>query len=111
MPENEQKNWFNNPEGELAVDVYQTEKDLVVQSAIAGAQSHDLDVFISGDLLTIRGRRLPPSNVPKDQYFWRECFWGSFSRSIILPVEVEQGHIDASIKNGVLTVRLPKKKR
>ena len=111
MQENIQENWFSNPEGELAVDVYQTDKDIVIQSAIAGALPHDLDISISGDLLTIRGKRKPPQNISKDRYFWQECFWGSFSRSIILPQEVEENRLEASIKNGVLIIRLPKKKR
>jgi HSP20 family protein len=104
-----QSDWFKDPEGELAVDVYQTDEAIIVQSAIAGILAGDIDISIANDLLTIRGKRKPMHDIPAEDYFWRECFWGSFSRSIILPVEVEEEKVDASLKNGVLTIRLLKK--
>jgi HSP20 family protein len=61
--------------------------------------------------LTIRGKRTPEFPVSEENYFWKECFWGSFSRSIILPVDVETSKIKAAIKNGVLTIMLPKAKK
>jgi HSP20 family protein len=94
-------------EGRLAIDVYQTEKDLVVSSAIAGVSPEELDIKIEKDILTIRGRREKPSNEQGD-YFIRECFWGTFSKEIILPVEVDSGRVSAEMKNGVLIIRMPK---
>lgn len=94
-------------EGQLAVDVYQTESELVIQSAIAGVKSEELDISVEGDLVIIRGKRKRPLEENED-YFSQECYWGSFSRKIILPVEVDPGRIDASLKNGILTIRMPK---
>ncbi len=94
-------------EGQLAIDVYQTEKELVVQSAIAGIKAGNLDIGIEKDILTIKGSRKKPTEEKSD-YFVKECFWGFFSREIILPVEVDPGKIKAEIKNGILTIRMPK---
>lgn len=98
------------PEGQLAIDIYQTDSDLVIQSAIAGVKPENLDVAIEKDLLTIRGRRKKPSEEEGD-YFSQECYWGSFSREIILPVEIDPGRVEASLTEGVLTIRIPKIER
>ena len=100
------KEW-PKPEGQLAVDVYQTESELVIQSAIAGVKPEELDISVEGDLVIIKGERKRPVEENKD-YFFQECYWGSFSRKIILPVEVDPGRIDANLKNGILTIRMPK---
>ncbi|OGY87324.1 MAG: hypothetical protein A2233_01320 [Candidatus Kerfeldbacteria bacterium RIFOXYA2_FULL_38_24] len=98
-----------NFDGQLAVDVFQTEKEIVIVSAVAGVRSEDLDVSMNGDMLTIRGvRRNKLDEVSNDDYFMRECFWGGFSRSIILPADIVHDSIKASLENGVLTIRLPK---
>jgi len=98
--------WFET-EGELAIDVYQTEKELVIQSAIAGVKRENLDILIEGDLLTIKGKREKPFDEGGD-YFTQECYWGPFSREIILPVEVDPNRVEASMKEGILTIRIPK---
>ena len=97
------------PEGELAVDVFQTASSIVVQTAIAGVGIHDIHISLNHTTLTIKGTRTPPSEVPHQAYIWQECFWGNFSRSIILPNEVHGDHIQATFVQGVLTVTLPKK--
>jgi len=97
-------------EGQLSIDVYQTPSAIVVKSTIAGASSDDIDISINNDMLTIRGKREQTEKVRDEDYLYRECYWGSFSRSIILPVEVEPEKVDASLENGVLTVVLPKAK-
>lgn len=94
--------------GQLAVDVYQTPSDVVIVSTIAGITIADLDVAIRNDTVTIRGVRRPVETVADEQYFYRECYWGGFSRSIVLPVEVRADKASAILKHGVLTVRLPK---
>lgn len=94
-------------EGELAIDVYQTDKDLIIQSAIAGVDLEDLDISIERDIITIRGGREKPFEEDGD-YFMQECFWGPFSREIILPAEADPGRATAEMKNGVLTIRIPK---
>ncbi len=95
-------------EGQLSIDVYQTVKEIVVKSTIAGVKPEDIDISINNDMLTIRGKRHMDKQVNEENYLYRECYWGSFSRSIILPVEVQAEKIDASLENGVLTVTLPK---
>jgi len=94
-------------EGQLAIDVYQTESDLVVQSAIAGVRPENLDIALEKDILTIKGLREKPFNEEGD-YFSQECYWGPFSREIILPAEVDPNQATAKMKEGVLTIRIPK---
>jgi HSP20 family protein len=98
-------------EGQLAIDVYQTEKELVIQSAIAGIKLKDLDISIEKDKLTIRGKREKPAEEGKVNYFYQECYWGPFFREIILPVEVDPSKTNASFKEGILTIRIPKIER
>lgn len=95
-------------EGQLTLDVYQTDDSIVIKSTIAGVNAKDIDVSITKDVVTIRGVRNNTDNVPEEQYFYQECYWGPFSRSIILPVEVKAEESVASIKDGVLSIALPK---
>ncbi|TSC72202.1 MAG: hypothetical protein G01um101438_705 [Parcubacteria group bacterium Gr01-1014_38] len=95
-------------EGQLTVDVYQTPESIVVKSTIAGVRPEDLDVSITSDMVTIRGTRRHDEEVREEDYFYRECYWGSFSRSIILPVDIMAEKADASLKDGILTIRIPK---
>lgn len=95
-------------EGQLTIDVYQTESDIVIKSTIAGVKPEDLDVAINNDMVTIKGERKNEEEVPEENYYYQECYWGKFSRSVILPVDVLAEKIEASMKNGILTVRLPK---
>ena len=97
-------------EGQLTVDVYQAGNEIVVQSAIAGVNSDEIDISISKDMVTIKGRRTPPEKIKANDYFHQELFWGQFSRSVILPADVDMDKARALIKNGVLTIRLPKLK-
>jgi HSP20 family protein len=94
--------------GELKVDVYETEKEIVVRSTIAGVSPKDLDISLHNDLLTIRGKRHIKEEVGEDSFLVRECFWGDFSRSIILPTSVDVKKSEATFKDGVLIIRLPK---
>jgi HSP20 family protein len=106
------KDWLDeNYEGQLSVDVYGTEEEIVVVSTIAGVQPEKIDISISGDMLTIRGERTQEKKEHVEDYYYQECYWGGFSRSIILPTEVEADNVAASLKNGVLTVRLPKSRK
>ncbi|MDP2704602.1 MAG: Hsp20/alpha crystallin family protein [bacterium] len=95
-------------EGQLTVDVFQDEDNIYVQSAVAGIDPDNLDVNITKEAVTIRGKRERTQKVAEDNYFYQECFWGSFSRSIVLPEEVDPDRSTASLKNGVLTVKMPK---
>lgn len=95
-------------EGQLTIDVYQTDNDIVIKSTIAGVKPEDLDVNINNDMVTIRGERKNEEEVPEENYYYQECYWGNFSRSVILPVDVISDKSEASMKNGILTIRLPK---
>ena len=106
----EKEKWPNfggEAEGQLAIDVYQTESDLVVQSAIAGVRPENLDIVLEKDILTIKGTREKPFDEEGD-FFSQECYWGPFSREIILPAEVDPNQATAKMKEGVLTIRIPK---
>jgi HSP20 family protein len=98
----------DNSEGQLTIDVYQTDNDIVIKSTIAGVKPEDLDVNINNDMVTIRGERKNEEEVPEENYYYQECYWGNFSRSVILPVDVISDKSEASMKNGILTIRLPK---
>ena len=95
-------------EGQLTIDVYQTDTDVVIKSTIAGVKPEDLDVSIVNDMITIRGERKQEEEIHEENYYYQECYWGSFSRSIILPIDVMPDKIEASMKNGILTIRMPK---
>ena len=103
---------FSSPvedgEGQLTIDVYQTDNDVVIKSTIAGVKPEDLDVSIVNDMITIRGERKQDDEVNEENYYYQECYWGSFSRSIILPIDVLADKIEASMKNGILTIKMPK---
>lgn len=101
---------MDEEEGQLSIDVYQTRSKIIVKSTIAGVRTDDIDISINNDMLTIKGKREMPEVTADMEYLYKECFWGPFSRSIILPVEIEAENIEAALENGVLTVILPKAK-
>lgn len=98
----------DDAEGQLAIDVYQTDSEIVIKSVIAGIQPEDLDITIGDDTVSIRGSRKKDEQISNENYYYQECYWGSFSRSVILPVEIDRERAEASFKNGVLTICLPK---
>ncbi len=96
------------PGGELAVDVYQTPDAIVIKALIAGVQPNSVDISLTREMLTISGARADEKEVEEDNYFQRELYWGSFSRTILLPEEVDVDMAEASEKHGILMIRLPK---
>ena len=95
-------------EGQLAIDVYETEDDIVIQSTIGGIKAEDLDIAIEDDMVTIRGTRENKIEKEGKKYFYQECYWGSFMRKVILPEEVDANRAKAVIKEGILTLTMPK---
>lgn len=95
-------------EGELAVDLYETKEELILQAAIGGVVISDLDISITNDMITVRGKRNRENENKIEKVYYNECFWGPFSRSLILPQEINADKAKASIKNGLLTIHLPK---
>lgn len=113
-PKPERNEWLDEAavaeeeEGELSVDVYHTEKEVVIQTMIAGVKPEDLNITVTREMLTIKGTRERPNEVDEDKYFQRELYWGAFSRTLVLPYEVESEEADAIERHGLLTIRLPK---
>lgn len=95
-------------DGELTVDVYQTPDMIVVKSMIAGVRPEDLDVSITRDMITIRGHREEERVSREEDYLARELYWGSFSRTIQLPEEIDVDEAEAVEKHGLLILKLPK---
>lgn len=95
-------------EGELTVDVYQTNDMIVIQAMVAGVASEDLSVSVTREMVTIRGKREAPKGITPDNYFFQELYWGSFSRTILLPSEIEPEETEATERHGLLVIKLPK---
>jgi HSP20 family protein len=99
------------PEGQLAVDVY-TRQDMVhIVAPIAGADTDSIDVHVHNDILTIRGNRPQPHGAGDASAYHQECFWGVFSRTIVLPVPVLAEKAEAVLDRGLLTISIPKQAR
>ena len=95
-------------DGELVVDVFETNADFVVSAAIAGIQIKDIDISLEKDMMIIKGNRCDPNPHPDKKYFYQECYWGPFSRKVILPENIDIDKADAQIDKGILTVKIPK---
>ncbi len=95
-------------EGQLTIDVYQTPSEIVIESPIAGVDADNLDVQVSHDAVVIRGERRRGTESRGQDYLYQECYWGRFSRSVILPQEIDAENAVATFTNGVLRVQLPK---
>ncbi len=109
--QDESDSWLDeesDKDGELTVDVYQTPDMIIVKSMIAGVRPEDLDVTITRDLITVRGKREAERVEDDGDYFVRELYWGSFSRTIELPQEIDVDEAEAVEKHGLLILKLPK---
>lgn len=106
--------WFaaqEQTEGQLSVDLYQTGNDIVIKAPVAGVPEDSIDITVLPDQVSIRGERSEEREVADENYHAKECFWGSFSRTVALPVEGDSENAKATFKNGILTVRIPKSKK
>jgi len=104
----ESNDWLEEEEGQLAIDVFQTPNEIVIKTMVAGVKPDTLDIQISRDMVTLRGSRKTSSETKEEDYFYRELYWGSFSRTILLPAEVEVEEAEAIEEHGLLTLKLPK---
>jgi len=100
--------WEEEIDAELTIDVYQTPSDIIVQTMVAGVQPDNLSLTITRDMITIRGKREENQSIDKENYFVQELYWGSFSRTISLPEEVDPEEAEAIEKHGLLIIKLPK---
>lgn len=99
---------INKEVGQLSVDIFQKEKEIVILAPIAGITKEDLKVSVTDDVLVIKGERHAPEEVPEENYYTRECFWGNFSRSIVLPEGADTKNITATFEDNVLEIHIPK---
>ena len=97
--------------GQLAVDVYETQERLIVKARTAGVNKSDLDVSISDGILTISGTLSSGDDSEATQWHMQECYWGEFSRTLALPVQVKEDEVEAVLKDGVLTIGFTKVKQ
>lgn len=107
--------WMATPDGydgQLAVDVYHDEKNVYIRAIIGGIDPKQLEVHLNNDMVTIKGKRLLPDlSIKPENYYIQECYWGGFSRSVIMPFDIKNDAVEAKIEHGVLLVILPKSNR
>lgn len=94
--------------GQLSVDIYHTDKEIVVLAPIAGVEKDKIKISLTEEVLHIEGERKAKEEVSEEKYYTQECFWGPFARSIVLPKEADIKGISASFDNHVLEIRIPK---
>ena len=97
-----------NEEAQLTIDVYQTPSEIIVKSIVAGVKPDDLEINITRDMVTIKGKREENRETVDDDYFYKELYWGTFSRTVMLPQEVNPEEAEAIERHGLLIIRLPK---
>lgn len=96
-------------EAQLTIDLLQDHEHIIIQAMLAGVKADDLDVEITQEMITIRGKRKNPHHGQKhEDYYCQELYWGPFSRSVLLPQEVDTEKAEASLKDGLLVIKLPK---
>lgn len=107
----DEEGMFEEYEGQLAIDAYQTNDAVVIKAPIAGVKSSDVEIAITDEVVTVKGKRKQEPSVSEADYFCQECYWGSFSRSYIIPVPVDSEKAQAGLKDGILTILIPKQEK
>ncbi len=107
----DEEGMFEEYEGQLAIDAYQTNDAVVIKAPIAGVKSSDVEIAITDEVVTVKGKRRQEPSVSEADYFCQECYWGSFSRSYIIPVPVDSEKAQAGLKDGILTILIPKQEK
>lgn len=100
--------WPALGEWQVPIDMYQTDNEIVVKAAIPGLKPEEVDISITGDTLTIKGEHKEDKEVKDEDYFYKECRFGAFSRTLTIPVKVKSDKAEAVFENGILTLTLPK---
>jgi len=104
-----EQEWFSETsQGQLIIDLYDKGDSLVIESTIAGVKPEDVDITVEPDLIVIRGERKQQTKIDKGNYYYQECFWGKFSRTLVLPCAIKPDKVKANFKNGLLIINLPK---
>lgn len=97
--------------GELAVDVFENDTEILIIAPIAGITSEQLNILVENDLLSIKGTRTPPERITKMKTYASECFWGGFERTIALPTAVNSEDISAEFQSNILYITVPKARK
>ena len=98
--------------GKLAVDIYEQDDYTIIRAPIAGVRLSDIDIEVNDNVLTIRGTRRIPDQVPADQFYLQECFWGPFARSVTLPNPIDPRKVRATFsKDCILKILIPKEEK
>jgi len=100
--------WLSDYDGQLNIDMFQTKDNVILKSTIAGVRPEDIDITVANDMVSIKGERKKEDRVNPEDYFYQECYWGNFSRSVIVPVDIDSENIEADLKDGILTIIIPK---
>ena len=108
QPQDQNQEWSSEYEGQLAIDVYQTDDAYVIKAPIAGVKKEDLDVNITDATVTIKGTRKEEQETKQGSYIAQECYWGSFSRIVQIPEGADAEQATANLKNGILIITIPK---
>jgi HSP20 family protein len=99
-------------QGQVALDIFEYEGYYIIKAPIAGVKISDIDIEVNDNVLTIRGERKQTDDVPHDQYYLQECFWGPFSRSVTLPFQIDPKKIKATFnKDSILKILIPKEEK
>jgi HSP20 family protein len=107
-----QEEWLEEEEeGQLAIDAYQDDENVIIKAPIAGVNMEDLEISITDEVVSIKGQRRNESEADRSNYFVQECYWGGFIRSYILPVSVDAAKAEAFLRNGILTIKIPKQEK
>ncbi|MFA6082442.1 MAG: Hsp20/alpha crystallin family protein [Patescibacteria group bacterium] len=101
----------NTEDGQLAIDVYQSVENIVLKAPIAGVRPEDLDISITDETIIIKGERHNQNQADAGDYLVQECYWGPFSRTYTLPALVIADKANALLKEGILTITVPKDAR
>lgn len=108
----QQEEWLeDDEEGQLAIDAYQDDDWVVIKAPIAGVNVEDLEISITDEVVTVKGARRNEAEIDRSNYLVQECYWGSFMRSYILPVSVDAAKAEATLRNGILTIKIPKQEK
>ena len=109
--EKNKKDSLFEPEGELVIDVWQTPQEIIIQAPVAGVKADDLEIIFEDNVLKIKGKREMPARPKSADFLLQECYWGVFTKEIVLPTEINNSKITASTDQGILTIKLTKKKQ
>ena len=99
---------IGDDEGQLPIDAYQTDDDIIIESTVAGVEPDDIDIDITNDSVIIRGERKHAEEISEENYLYQECYWGKFSRAVTLPQDIDPDKAKAEFNNGILRIQLPK---